>query len=73
MFTIYLVVLGLIVFAVGVGILGIWLRRHPSRENAEKSSRIAHFLFFAFMVAPPLIGSFYPGLTHMDELVGLQP
>ncbi len=73
MFTIYFVVLGLLVFTLGVGILGRWLRRNPSKENAEKSSRIAHFLFFAFMVAPPLIGIFYPGLTHFDELVGLKP
>ena len=66
-----LIVLGLVVFAVGIGILGIWLRRHPSKENAEKTSRIVHFLFFLFMVAPPLIGIFSPGLTHFDELLGL--
>ena len=73
MITIYLIVLGLVVFAVGIGILGIWLRRHPSKENAEKTSRIVHFLFFLFMVAPPLIGIFSPGLTHFDELLGLNP
>jgi protein-S-isoprenylcysteine O-methyltransferase Ste14 len=72
MFIIYLVVLGLIVFAIGVGILGIWLRKHPSKENAEKTSRIAHFLFFAGMVAPPIVGIFYPGLTYLDELVGVK-
>jgi protein-S-isoprenylcysteine O-methyltransferase Ste14 len=71
MFTIYLVVLGLIVFTMGVGILGAWLRRNPSKENAEKTSRIAHFLFFAGMVAPPIVGIFYPGLTRFDALVGL--
>jgi protein-S-isoprenylcysteine O-methyltransferase Ste14 len=73
MLTVYFILLGLVVFAVGVGVLGIWLRRHPSKENAEKSSRIMHFLFFAFMVAPPLIGIFYPGLTHFDELLGVNP
>ena len=73
MFTVYFIVLGLVVFAAGAGILGMWLRRHPSKENAEKTSRIVHFLFFAFMVAPPLIGIFYPGLTHFDELLGLNP
>ena len=31
-----------------------------------------HFLFFAGMVAPPIIGIFYPGLTHFDELAGLK-
>jgi protein-S-isoprenylcysteine O-methyltransferase Ste14 len=73
MFTIYFVLIGLLVFAAGVGILGAWLRRHPTKVNAEKTSRIAHFLFFAGMVAPPLMGIFYPGLTHIDELVGLKP
>ena len=32
-----------------------------------------HFLFFAGMGMPFLIGVFYPGLTHFDELVGLKP
>jgi protein-S-isoprenylcysteine O-methyltransferase Ste14 len=73
MLTPYFIVLGLVVFAVGVGVLGIWLRKNPSKENAEKTSRIMHFLFFAFMVAPLLIGIFYPGLTHFDELLGLNP
>jgi hypothetical protein len=73
MLTIYFILLGLVVFAVGVGVLGIWLRRHPSKENAEKTSRIMHFLFFAFMVAPLLIGIFSPGLTHFDEHLGLDP
>ena len=73
MLTPYFIVLGLVAFAVGVGVLGIWLRKNPSKENAEKTSRIMHFLFFAFMVAPLLIGIFYPGLTHFDELLGLNP
>jgi protein-S-isoprenylcysteine O-methyltransferase Ste14 len=73
MFTFYFILFGLLVFTAGVFILGIWLRKYPSKENAEKTSRIAHFLFFAFMVAPPLIGIFYPGLTHFDELLGLNP
>ena len=72
MFTYYLILIGLLLFAVGVGILGGWLRRHPSKHNAEKSSRIMHFLFFAGMGMPFLIGVFYPGLTHFDELVGLK-
>ena len=32
-----------------------------------------HFLFFAGMGVPFLIGVFYPGLTHFDELAGLKP
>jgi protein-S-isoprenylcysteine O-methyltransferase Ste14 len=64
--------IGLLFFAAGVGGLGVWLRRHPSKDNAEKSSRVMHFLFFAGMGAPLLLGLFYPGLTHFDELVGLK-
>jgi len=72
LFTLHLILIGLFGFAIGVGILGIWLRKHRSKENAEKSSRIAHFLFFAGVVTPPFIGIFYPGLTHFDELAGIQ-
>jgi protein-S-isoprenylcysteine O-methyltransferase Ste14 len=73
MIILYLGALGLLAFVVGVAILGLWLRKHPSRTNAEKSSRIMHFLFFAGLVAPALISVFYPGLTHLDGLVGLNP
>ena len=71
MFTVYLFLIGVLSFAVGTGILGVWLRRHPSKINAEKTSRIMHFLFFAGLVTPSIIGLFYPGLTHFDELIGL--
>jgi protein-S-isoprenylcysteine O-methyltransferase Ste14 len=73
MFVLYLGLLGLLAFILGVGILGVWLRRHPSKVNAEKSSRVTHFLFFAGLGAPIFIGIFYPGLTHLDELIGLDP
>lgn len=72
MFTHYLILIGLLIFAVGVAVLGVWLRRHPSKVNAEKSSRVMHFLFFACIVAPLLIGVFYPGPTPFDELAGLK-
>jgi protein-S-isoprenylcysteine O-methyltransferase Ste14 len=73
MVAIYLGLLGLITFLLGVGILGVWLRRRPSKENAEKSSRIMHFLFFAGLGSPFVIGFVNPGLTHLDGLVGLPP
>ena len=73
MFILYLVLLGLLTFIIGVGILGLWLRRHPSKVNAEKFSRIMHFLFFAGLGTPLLISFFYPGFTHLDELMGLDP
>ena len=73
MVVLYLGLLGFMAFIMGVGILGLWLRRHPSKVNAEKSSRIVHFLFFAGLGTPILISIFYPGLTHLDELIGLNP
>ena len=73
MVVLYLGLLGLLAFIMGGSILGLWLRRHPSKANAEKSSRIMHFLFFAGLGTPILISIFYPGLTHLDELVGLDP
>lgn len=73
MFMIYWLIAGSIAMAVGAILLGVWLRRNPSKENAEKSSRIMHFLFFAGQVAPPIVALFYPGIPRLDELVGLQP
>lgn len=73
MSVLYLGLLGLMAFIMGVGILGSWLRMHPSKVNAENSSRIMHFLFFAGLGTPFLISLFYPGLTHLDELIGLRP
>lgn len=72
MATIYLVFFGLFAFAAGTMILGAWLRRNPSKENAEKSSRVMHFLFFAGLGAPITLGFFSPGFTHFDELLGLK-
>ena len=73
MVVLYLGLLGFLAFIMGVGILGLWLRRHPSKVIAEKSSRNVHFLFFAGLGTPILISIFYPGLTHLDELIGLDP
>ena len=71
MFTIYLAIIGVLSFFVGAWILGIWLRKNPSKENAERSSRVMHFLFFAGLGTPFFVGLFYPGLTHFDEVIGL--
>jgi protein-S-isoprenylcysteine O-methyltransferase Ste14 len=73
MLTIYWIILGSVALAVGAGVLGVWLRNHPSQENAEKSSRVMHFLFFGGQVAPPIVGLFNPGFKYLDDLVGLQP
>lgn len=73
MVTVYLASAGVLAFIMGVAVLGTWLRNHPSKANAEKSSRIMHFLFYAGLVAPPSVFIFYPGLTRLDELFGLDP
>lgn len=71
MFTVYYTLIGIVAFFIAALVLGAWLRSHRAKGNAERSSRVMHFLFFAGLVAPPLVGIFYPGLTHFDALLGL--
>jgi len=73
MFTLYLSLAGLAAFVIGTVVLGLWLRRHPTKDNAEKSSRVMHFLFFAGLVVPGIACIFYPGLRQMDGVAGLDP
>ncbi len=73
MLAIYLGLLGLFAFVAGVLACGIWLRRNPTRVNAEKSSRIMHFLFFSGLGAPFLVALIFPGLNNLDRLLGLPP
>jgi protein-S-isoprenylcysteine O-methyltransferase Ste14 len=73
MFTFILGVLGWSAFVIGTLALGTWLRRNPSKDSAETTSRILHFLFFAGLVFPGVIGVFYPGLAHFDDLLGISP
>ena len=71
MFVLYLGLVGLLAFTIGVGILGFWLRKQPTKDNAEKFSRVMHILFIAGLVAPAVIVLVYPGLTQLDGVVGL--
>ncbi|MEW5939614.1 MAG: methyltransferase [Chloroflexota bacterium] len=71
MLTVYYVILGIVVFFIVALVLGIWLRAHRTKADAEKSSRVMHFFFFAGLVAPPILGIFHPGLAHFDKLLGL--
>ena len=64
MFTVYYILIGIITFFIAALVLGAWLRGHRTKENAERSSRVMHFFFFAGLVAPPLIAIFYPGPTR---------
>jgi protein-S-isoprenylcysteine O-methyltransferase Ste14 len=71
MFSIYLQVIGCGVFAMSIFILGVWLRRHPSKKAAETTSRIAHFFFFFALLLPLVIGLSSPELTYYDELLDI--
>lgn len=64
-------VLGTAAFVVGTIVLGIYLRRHPTKVAAERTSRISHGLFWVGLVLPGVIGIFYPGLAAIDEILGL--
>ena len=71
MFTIYYTLIGIAAFFIAALVLGAWLCAHRTKENAERSSRVMHFFFFAGLVAPPLVAIVYPGLTRFDALLGL--
>jgi len=58
-------------FAIATIILGGWLRRNPTKRNAEGTSRILHFLFWAGVIPPAGFGFFYYGLAHFDRALGL--
>ena len=73
MIVIWMCIIGFLSFCLGVGILRFWLLKNQSKENAEKSSRIMHFLFFFGLVLPSTFCFFYPGITHLDRLVGFHP
>jgi protein-S-isoprenylcysteine O-methyltransferase Ste14 len=69
--TVYWMIVGVLAVAMGAAYLGSWLRRHPSKEVAEETSRIMHFLFFAGMVGPGTLAFLYPGYQNIDTLLGV--
>jgi protein-S-isoprenylcysteine O-methyltransferase Ste14 len=71
MIVIVLQVLGTTAFALGTLVLGVYLRRHRTKDAAERTSRVSHGLYWVGLVLPGFIGIFYPGLTHFDEIVGI--
>jgi protein-S-isoprenylcysteine O-methyltransferase Ste14 len=71
MVTIILQVLGTTAFVVGTLVLGIYLRRHPTKEEAERTSRVSHALYWLGLVLPGVIGIFHPGLANFDAILGL--
>ncbi len=71
--TIVVQALGAVIFTVASLGLGIWLRQVPEKKTAETASRYSHSLYWTCLVLPALVGFFYPGLTHYDELLGVPP
>ena len=71
MFTVYWMIIGALALAAGAAVLGAWLRRHPTKSGAEKTSRVMHVLFFAGMVGPATVAFLYPGYQNIDKLVGI--
>jgi protein-S-isoprenylcysteine O-methyltransferase Ste14 len=73
MFTIILQVLSWLTFLLTTVLLGFWLRKYPSKKNAEKLSRILHLVFWLGVVPSIGLGVIYPGLTRFDEVLGITP
>jgi protein-S-isoprenylcysteine O-methyltransferase Ste14 len=62
---------GVVAFCVGVLILGLCLRQHPSANAARRMSPVSHFLFHAGLSVPMVWGLFWPGIERFDWIVGL--
>lgn len=64
---------GLVVWVVAVVLLGLWVRRVPTKETGERASRVSHSLFFLCLGAPVMVALVTPGLRQLDAVTGLQP
>lgn len=71
MVIIILQAVGGLAFVVATLVLGIYLRRHPTKEQAEKTSRISHGFYWLAMALPSTVGVLYPGLTRFDQILGI--
>lgn len=73
MLAVYLGLVGLLSFVSGVIVLGCWVRRWPTRDEAETASRVGHVLFFACLGTPFLVAVVSPGLGRLDAVTGVAP
>jgi protein-S-isoprenylcysteine O-methyltransferase Ste14 len=69
--TIALQSLGVAIFFGSSVRLGRMIRRKEHKSVAVRFSRLSHLLFWLCLLAPGLVGFFYPGLTRYDELLGI--
>ena len=63
--------LGVAIFFAGSVRLGRMIRREKHRSDAVRLSRASHLLFWVCLLAPGVVGLFYPGVTSYDELLGI--
>lgn len=71
MITIYAQVVGIVAFTVATLVLGVLIRKTPTKEAAHRLSRVSHTFFWGAFIVPSFAGFVWPGLTHFDELLGL--
>lgn len=71
MVTVFVQVLGVLSFVVVTVVAGRGIRRSPTRETAERLSRVSHAFFWGAMLVSEYLGVVTPGLTHFDEVLGL--
>lgn len=65
--------IGLLVWVGSIAFFGSRLRRDPSTEDRVKSTRIVHLLFGLCWGIPTIVAVIEPGLSHLDEALGLPP
>jgi protein-S-isoprenylcysteine O-methyltransferase Ste14 len=71
MLTLWSQVIGVAAFTLATLVLGVQMRRTPTKEAAHRLSRISHTFFWLAFFAPAFAGIITPGLTHFDALLGL--
>jgi protein-S-isoprenylcysteine O-methyltransferase Ste14 len=69
--TVAIQAVGVAIFFAGSVRLSRMIRREEHRSEAVRLSRLSHVLFWVCLLAPGLVGFFYPGLTRYDELLGI--
>lgn len=73
MIVVVLQLIGIMIFVAGTFLIGRNLRRHPTREAAERLSKLEHLLLYGPFSLPGFILILHPGLNHLDGTVGIPP
>ncbi len=54
-------------------VLGIFLRKYPSKKVCQTTTVILHAIGLVMLLIPVVAGLFYPGMGSYDRLLGLPP